>query len=180
MSVFFPETYHSAAGYPKKVEKHVKRKHHFWQFGAPLSHLRLFRLCFLPCRFLPYVSFPLKSKWFSKNSRSHLWFSFEETTYFHRFSLKSWSFLWKTDDLSRLSFICLIFLWTSNEFLKIQSRLRDSFRSAFQGSLKSLQNDPLVTVGSESAFAKKGYVLKMPLSERPPFSRNCGLQIWDL
>ena len=33
-------------------------------------------------------------------------------------------------------------------------------------------NDPLDTFGSESAFASKGFVLKMSLSERPPFSRN--------
>ena len=30
-------------------------------------------------------------------------------------------------------------------------------------------NDHLDTVGSENAFANKGYVLKMSLSERPPF-----------
>ena len=33
-------------------------------------------------------------------------------------------------------------------------------------------NDPLDTFGSESAFASNGYVLKISLSERPPFSRN--------
>ena len=33
-------------------------------------------------------------------------------------------------------------------------------------------NDPLDTFGSENAFASKGFVLKMSLSERPPFSRN--------
>ena len=74
--------------------------------------------------------------------------------------------------MSRLSFIFLIFLSKSNEFLKIQSPPCDSFKCAFQGGLKSPQNDPLVTVGSESVFAKKGYVLKMPLSERLPFSRK--------
>ena len=33
-------------------------------------------------------------------------------------------------------------------------------------------NDHLDTVGSENAFANKGYVLKMSLSERLSFSRN--------
>ena len=51
---------------PKKVEKNVKRKHYFWKFGAPLSHLRLSRRIFLSFRFLPYVSFPLKTNDFLK------------------------------------------------------------------------------------------------------------------
>ena len=42
-----------------------------------LSHLRLFRLCFLPLRFLPYVSVPLENQWISQHSRSNLWFSCE-------------------------------------------------------------------------------------------------------
>ena len=35
-------------------------------------------------------------------------------------------------------------------------------------SLQIPPNDPLDTFGSESAFASKGYVLKMSLSERSP------------
>ena len=110
MSVFFPKTYHSVAGCPKKVEKNVKRKPNFWQFGAPLSHLRLFRLCFLPFRFLPYVSFPLKNLWFSEVLLKSL-ILFRTTIDFHKFSLKSWSFLWKTNDLSRFLFKLVIFVW---------------------------------------------------------------------
>ena len=48
-------------GRPLKSRKNVKRKHCFWKFGAPLSHLRLFRLIFLSLRFLPYVIFALKT-----------------------------------------------------------------------------------------------------------------------
>ena len=49
-------------GRPQKSRKNFKRKHHFCKFGAPLLHLRLFRLIFLYFRFLPYVSFPLKNQ----------------------------------------------------------------------------------------------------------------------
>ena len=94
----------------QKSRKNVKRKHHFWKFGAPLSHLRLFRLIFLSFRFLPYVSFPLKNKWFSEVLFKSLMF-FRKTIGFHRFSLKSWSFLWKTNVLSRFLFKFVIFVW---------------------------------------------------------------------
>ena len=42
-------------GLSQKSRKNVKLKPCFWKFGAPLSHLRLFRLIFLSLRFLPYV-----------------------------------------------------------------------------------------------------------------------------
>ena len=82
----------------QKSRKNVKRKHHFWKFGAPLSHLRLFRLIFLSFRFLPYVSFPLKNQWFFEVLFKSLIF-FRKTIDFHRLSLKSWSFRWKANDL---------------------------------------------------------------------------------
>ena len=84
----------------QKSRKNVKRKHHFWKFGAPLSHLRLFRLIFLSVRFLPYVSFPLKNQWFFE-ALFKSWIFFRKTIEFHKLSLKSWSFLCKTNDLSR-------------------------------------------------------------------------------
>ena len=45
--------------------------------------------------------------------------------------------------------------------------------------LRIPSKDPLVTFGSENAFAKKGSVLKMSLSERLPFSRNWRFQIGE-
>ena len=134
------ENLHFVQGFPKKT-KNVKRKHCFWKFGAPLSHLRLFRLIFLSFRFLPYVSFPLKHKWFFEVLFKSLMF-FRKTIDFHRLSLKSWSFLWKANDLSRFLFKFIIFVWV------IQIGISET--------LNIHQNDPLVTVASKSAFAKKG------------------------
>ena len=128
-------------GRPLKSRKNVKWKHCFWKFGAPLSHLRLFRLIFVSFRFLPFVSFRLKNKWFSKVLLNSLMF-FRKTIDFYRLSLKSWSFLWKTNDLSSLLFKFVIFV--------------RAIPICISETLSIHQNDPLVTVGSKSAFAKKG------------------------
>ena len=128
-------------GRPLTSRKNVKRKHCFWKFGAPLSHLRLFRLIFLSLRFLPYVSCPLKNKWFSKVLFKSLMF-FRKTIDFYRLSLKCWSFLWKTNYLFRLLFDFVIFVWV--------------IQICISETLNIHQHDPLVTVGSKSAFAKKG------------------------
>ena len=86
--IFALKTRRFVRGYPEKNWKNVKRKHHFWKFGAPLSHLRAFRLIFLSFRFLPYVSFPLKNWWFSEVLFKSL-IVFRKTIDFHIFSLKS-------------------------------------------------------------------------------------------
>ena len=65
-----------------------------------------------------------------------------KNNWFHVFSLKSWSFLWKANDLSRFLFKFVIFVWV--------------IQICISETLNIHQNDPLVTVGSKSAFAKKG------------------------
>ena len=110
------------------------------------------------------MSVPLKNWWFSEVLFKSLIF-FRKTIDFHIFSLKSWSFLWKANDLSRFLFKFVIFVWV--------------IQICISETLNIRQKDPLVTVGSKSAFAQKGQVLKMSLSERPAFSRHSGFQIWD-
>ena len=84
----------------------------------------------------------------------------------------------------RLSFKSLIFLYETFHFEKIVVQIFDfPFKNkkilpgcviqiCVSDKLQIPPNDPLDTFGSESAFASKGFVLKMSLSERPPFSKN--------
>jgi len=84
--------------------------------------------------------FPLKNRWFFKEYRANLWFSFEKQMNF--------------------SPGCVMQVCVADR-------------------LQIPPNDHLDTVGSQNAFASKGYVLKMSLSERPSFSRNWKFEIWD-
>ena len=128
---------------------------------------------------------------------------------FLTWSLKSLIFVWKTNDFRKFIVDIFDFPLKNNDFLKMIVQIFDfplknrwffkeyranlwfSFEKQMNFSpgcvmqvcvadrLQIPPNDHLDTVGSENAFASKGYVLKMSLSERPPVSRNCGFQIWD-
>ena len=104
---------------------------------------------------------------FCKGCRANLWFSFEKSMIFLRWSFKSLISFEKPMIVWRISCKSVIFLWKTHEVSPgcvMQVCVADK--------LQIPPNDHLDTVGSENAFASKGYVLKTSLSERPSFSRN--------
>ena len=107
-------------------------------------------------------------------------------------SLKSLIFLWKIIDFLKIIVQIFDLPLKNHSFCKDRrANLWFSFEKQINFSpgcviqicvsdkLQTPPNDPLDTFGSESAFASKGFVLRMSLSEHPPFSRNWGFQIWD-
>ena len=111
---------------------------------------------------------------------------------FIRLSLKSLVFIWKPIILLRWSLKSSMFLWKTTYFLQILVQISDFpfeklmilsamwvIQICVSDRLKIPPNETLGTFGSERAFASKGYLLKMSPSERPPFSRKWGFQIWD-
>ena len=118
-----PENLHSVRGCPKKIEKNVKRKHYFCKFGAPLSHLRLARRDFflLRCsnfRSKTYHSVRGYPKKVEKTSSENTTFDNSEHPYRTCGSSVCVFFLFGSSPMS-------VFLWKTNDFLKILVQVFD-------------------------------------------------------
>ena len=108
MAVFFPKTYHSAAGCPKKVENTSSENTTFDNSEHP------YRTCGSSvCVFFLFGSSPMSVfLWKTNDFLKILGQIFDfllNTNNFHRLSLKSSNFKWKTDDFLRLLCKSMIF-----------------------------------------------------------------------
>ena len=143
-----------------------------WAHLAPKVHLQV-KVKYWKCNFLSALHFPeIEGSRFG-------------TSRLQRLSLKSLISLWKFNvclkiivqifdlPLKNHSFCkdCCANLWFSFE-KQINFSPGRVIQICVSNKLQTPPNDPLDTFGSESAFASKGFVLQMSLSERPPFSRN--------
>ena len=103
---------------------------------------------------------------------------------FRKFIVEICDFPLETNDFLKMIVQIFDFFWKTDDFLKYRANLWFSFEKQMNFSpgcvmqvcvadrLQIPPDDPLETLGSKNAFASKGYVLKMSLSERPPCSRN--------